>query len=339
MEFSQLTHLAHTTDLDVVGVARVAPTPTWSHYRDWVARGYAGEMAYLTRPDAVQRRADPRHILPEAQSVLVVAASYGRVDLPQRPPLAGRVSRYAGGAEDYHRWLLRRLKALVHRIEEATHPFASRCYVDTGPILERAWAQVAGLGWIGKNTCLIHPRLGSYIFLGVALLGIQLPPPPQPTLPTCGTCTRCMDACPTHAIVAPGLIDARRCLAYLTIEHRGVIPEDLRVTLGHNVFGCDICQDVCPWNRKAVSPNPASAPQLNSILDLPALLTLTAEAFRARFRRTPLWRATCDGLARNSAIVLGNSGNPAARPHLQQAAHHHPSALVREHAVWALAQG
>ncbi len=337
MEYLQLTHLAQLDGLNVVGIVPVGPTPTWMHYQTWLEQGYAGEMAYLTRPDAIARRADPRHVLPEAQSVLIVAASYGRARLPQHQPLTGYVSRYAGGEEDYHRWLLKRLKALVRHIEEVTCPFPSRCYVDTGPILERAWAHTAGLGWIGKNACLIHPDLGSYVFLGVALLGIQLPATPIPTLPTCGTCTRCLDACPTHAIIAPNVIDARRCLAYLTIENRGTIPEELRPALSNCVFGCDVCQTVCPWNRKVLRNTDMHAPK-NSLLDLPARLSLTEDEFRTRFRRTPIWRATRDGLARNAAVVLGNLGDPTARPHLERASQAHPSALVREHALWALDQ-
>lgn len=328
-----------TADLTIaaIGVAQVGFTPTWAIYQDWLARGYAAEMSYLARPDAVTRRADPRNILPETRSVLVVAASYADAPPPELPPLHGRVSRYAWG-EDYHRWLLRDLETLVQRLAEAYGPFPARCYVDTGPILERAWAQAAGLGWVGKNANLIHPRLGSYVFLGVGLLGLDLSPTSPPTLPTCGDCTRCMDACPTQAIVAPGVVDARRCLAYLTIEHRGAIPEALRPALGARVFGCDVCQEVCPWNRHALRAAAMSAPVERASLYLPELLTLSEETFRARFRHSALWRATATGLARNAAVVLGNSGDPAARPYLARAARDYPSALVREHAEWALAQ-
>ena len=294
-------------------------------------------MTYLARPDAVTRRADPRNILPETRSVLVVAASYAGAPHPELPPLHGRVSRYVWGA-DYHHWLLRDLQTLVQRIAEAHGPFPYRCYVDTGPILERAWAQVAGLGWIGKNTNLIHPRLGSYLFLGVALLGVDLEPTPMPHLPNCGDCTRCLDACPTGALVAPGVLDARRCIAYLTIEHRGAIPADLRPLLGDRVFGCDTCQEVCPWNRRPLAAHiDAPAPQ-TATLDLPALLSLSEADFRARFRHTSLWRATWRGLARNAAVVLGNRKEPTTRPALSQAATAHPDALVREHAAWALDQ-
>jgi epoxyqueuosine reductase len=334
---SDLTELALEVGLDLVGVAPVGPTPTWDTYRAWVSEGYAGEMAYLTRPDAIARRADPRRILPEAQSVLVIAASYAGPPPPPLSPLHGRVSRYAWGKEDYHRWLLRRLKALVCRlIEVSGTPFPYRCYVDTGPVLERAWAQAAGLGWIGKNSCLIHPRMGSYLFLGVALLSVALPPTPRPTLPSCGRCTRCMDACPTGAIIAPGVVDARRCLAYLTIEHRGAIPVSLRPAVDTHVFGCDVCQEVCPWNRKPLAMHTRESLPGSASLALPDLLFIDAKTFRTRFRRTPIWRATPEGIARNAAVVLGNLGDPAARPFVVRAASEAESALVREHAAWAL---
>jgi epoxyqueuosine reductase len=333
----ELASLAVDLTITAIGVAQAGPTPTWATYQNWLARGYAADMAYLARPDAVTRRADPRNILPETRTLLVVAASYASAPHPELPPLHGRVSRYAWG-EDYHRWLLRDLETLVQRLAEAHGPFPSRCYVDTGPILERAWAQAAGLGWIGKNTNLIHPRLGSYLFLGVALLSLDLEPTPAPELPWCGDCTRCIDACPTGALVAPGVLDARRCIAYLTVEHRGAIPEDLRPLIGDRVFGCNTCQDVCPWNRKPLAAHADTSAPASATLDLPALLAMTEAEFRARFRNTPLWRATWQGLARNAAVVLGNRKDPAARPILGHAATTHPSALVREHAAWALAQ-
>ncbi len=333
----ELAALAADLTIAAIGTAQVGPTPTWAAYQEWLARGYVADMRYLARPDAVSRRADPRNILPETRSVLVVAASYAGAPPPALSPLHGRVSRYAWG-EDYHRWLLRDLETLVKRLAEAYGPFPARCYVDTGPILERAWARTAGLGWIGKNTNLIHPRLGSYLFLGVALLGIELEPTPVPALPDCGNCTRCLDACPTSALVAPGMLDARRCIAYLTVEHRGTIPEDLRPLLGDRIFGCDSCQDVCPWNRKPLTAHIEAPVSQTATLDLSRLLTMSEADFRACFRHTPLWRATWQGLARNAAVVLGNHKDPAARPALAHAAATHPSALVREHAVWALNQ-
>lgn len=336
MDVEILKTYAHAEALDVVGAVPVGPTVSHEVYRRWLEQGYAGEMArYLGRPDAVARRADPRRILPQTRSVLVVGVSYaGALHLPPQP-LHGRVSRYAWG-EDYHRWLLSRLQALVDRLRDNLGDFPARCYVDTGPILERDWARRAGLGWLGKNTTLIHPRLGSYVFLGVALVGVELPTTPPESLPTCGTCTRCLEACPTGALVAPWELDARRCLAYLTIEHRGAIPKALRPALGTRLFGCDVCQSACPWNREPLQAHVEATPPPEAQLYLPELLTLDAESFRARYRRSPIWRATPQGLARNAAVALGNLGDPAARPYLAEAAKHHSSPLVREHAVWAL---
>ena len=339
MDEGTLKVLADAAGLELVGVAPAGPARTWEAYRGWLAQGYAGAMTYLARPDAVARRADPRRIMPAAKSVIVAAAAYPGAAAPLLPPLHGRVARYAWG-EDYHRWLLRRLTALVQSLTTALGPLEARCYVDTGPLLEREWAMSAGLGWQGKNTCLLHPRLGSYFFLGVILVDRDLLPTPAPNFPTCGSCTRCLEACPTGALVAPGVLDARLCLSYLTIEHRGAIPESLRPLLGERVFGCDLCQEVCPWNRrrKTATPAPSEASTRHATLALPELLREEPEVFRVRFHSTPLWRATPEGLARNAAVVLGNLGDPTAVPALEWAATCHCSPLVREHAAWALAR-
>ncbi len=331
----KLAHLAAEEGLDLVGVAPAEPTPHYAAYLRWVKAGFAGGMSYLSREDALERRADPRHILSEARSVLVVAASYAGAPHPPLPPLHGRVARYAWG-EDYHRWLLKRLKRLVRRLQEAVGDFPCRCYVDTGPILERAWAVRAGLGFVGKNASLIHPHLGSYLFLGVALLGVELPPTPVSAQGGCGRCTHCLDACPTSAIVKPGIVDARRCIAYLTIEHRGSIPVEMRPLIGEWVFGCDRCQEVCPWNRRPLALHAEEKPPPGATLFLPDLLLITEESFRRRFRHSPIWRATPVGLARNAAIVLGNRGDPKALPYLEEAARQHPDSVVREHATWAI---
>ncbi|MEA3310515.1 MAG: tRNA epoxyqueuosine(34) reductase QueG [Chloroflexota bacterium] len=332
----QLSQYALGVGLDLVGVAPAGPAGTWEAYRDWLAQGYAGGLArYLARPDALARRADPRRILPEARSVIVVAASYAGAPLPPLPPLHGRVSRYAWG-EDYHRWLLRRLKMLLQRLAVDKGAFPARAYVDTGPILERDWAREAGLGWLGKHTNLIHPRWGSYLFLGVALVGLDCEPTSRPELPACGSCTRCLDACPSGALMAPGRLDARRCVAYLTIEHRGSIPVELRPALGENLCGCDICQEVCPWNHKPLLAHQGERAPAAATLYLPELLLMKAEEFRARFRQTAIWRATPEGLARNAAVVLGNRGDPAAIPYLEQVVSSPRSDLLREHAAWAI---
>ena len=336
MDHATLQTLAHAHHLDLVGVAPAEESATWGAYRRWLDRGYAGEMRrYLARPYAAASRADPRRILPQTRTVLMVAASYAGPAQGALPPLHGRVSRYAWG-EDYHRWLKQRLESLVEALKAALGPFPSRCYVDTGPVLERDWARRAGLGWFGKNTTLIHPRWGSYLFLGVGLLGVVLEPTPVPQMPDCGSCTRCLEACPTGALVAPGQLDARRCLSYLTIEHRGAIPETLRPQMGTWLFGCDVCQAVCPWNCKPLARHATEPSPSHASLYLPELLLIEPKTFAARFRRTPLWRATPVGIARNAAVVLGNRGDPAALPYLRRAAGAHPSALVREHAAWAL---
>ena len=334
-----LQRAADRAGLTLVGAVPVGPTPTWQDYHAWIERGYAADMHYLSRPDGVYRRKDPRNIMPEAQTALVVAAPYGSGAVPALPSLYGRVSRYAWG-EDYHRWLLRRLKDVVRELtEDIPGAKQARTYVDTGPILERAWAQAAGVGWIGKNTNLIHPTLGSYLFLGTALLDIPVSAPaPDPVRPSCGSCTRCLEACPTGALTAPRVLDARRCLSYLTIENRGPIPEALRPALGDQVFGCDVCQEVCPWNRKSVWAHQDEPAPDQATISLTEALMIDPQTFRERYRHTPIWRATPEGLARNAAVVLGNAGDPGARPHLLKAAEHHPSDMVREHATWALAQ-
>ncbi len=335
LSFKRLSALAATAGLDLVGVAPAGPTPGWERYRHWIEAGYAAGMDYLVHPDAAARRADPRRILPEARTVLVVGASYASDSLLHLRALHGRVSRYAWG-EDYHRWLLRRLRRLVQLIEAEVGTFPRKLYVDTGPVLERAWAQLAGLGWIGKNSTLLHPRWGSTFFLGVGLLGLEIESAPTPSWPSCGSCTRCLEACPTGALVAPGVLDARRCLSYLTIEHRGAIPEGLRSALGDHVFGCDRCQEVCPWNRSATSTHTVLPEASNATLYLPELLSLGTEAFRARFRSSALWRATPEGLARNAAVVLGNLGDSGAIPFLERAAADDARPLVRDHAQSAL---
>lgn len=339
IERKTLQKEANRAGLALAGAVPVGPTPSWEDYRTWIEQGYAADMHYVSRPDAVHRRQDPRHVMPGAQTVLVVAASYARGPHPALPPLHGRVSRYAWG-EDYHRWLLRRLKTLVSKLTEAM-PGAkdSRTYVDTGPVLERAWAQAAGLGWIGKNTNLIHPKLGSYLFLGTAMLDHPVTGSvPTRVRPSCGRCTRCLDACPTGALTAPGVLDARRCLSYLTIENRGPIPEAFRPALGDQVFGCDICQEVCPWNRKSLQTYADEPAPEQATLFLPEALMIDPQTFRTRYRHTSIWRATPEGLARNAAVVLGNLGDPVARPHLIRAVEHHPSEMVREHAAWGLTQ-
>ncbi|RMF33304.1 MAG: tRNA epoxyqueuosine(34) reductase QueG [Chloroflexi bacterium] len=328
---------------DLVGVTPAQPAPHREAYHRWLAQGYHAGMAYMARPDRVARRDDPRRILPEARSIVVVGLNYATLQPPPeqvQDPARGRIARYAWGA-DYHDLMLERLERLAAAIaQDLGHPIRYRAYVDTGPVLERDYAAEAGLGFIGKNTCLIHPRRGSWLFLGELLLDATLPYDRPLTGIGCGTCTRCLSACPTGAFPAPYQLDSRRCISYLTIEHKGSIPRDLRPRMGNWIFGCDLCQEVCPWNRFArptgerafFPPSPERiAPSLLG------LITLDDEAFRHRFRNTPLWRPRRRGLLRNVAVAIGNWGDPAAVPALARALAD-PEPLIREHVAWALGQ-
>lgn len=276
-------------------------------YLDWVAAGMAGRMGYLTDHRS-HIRVDPRLILPSALSVICVGRLYD-------PSGAGSpISRYAHGS-DYHGTMRAGLERFVQRLRDEAGPFEYRICIDTAPLLERSYARLAGLGWIGRNTCLINEQLGSWLFLGEVLTSLSLEAG-TPAPDRCGTCTRCIDACPTDAIVPGGMrtqVDARRCISYLTIELKGDIPEELRRDMGGHVFGCDICQEVCPWNSK-VTPEPAEGDAIEQ------LASLTAEEFRERFRLTPVWRAKYSAFLRNVAVALGNSGETRHVPLLERLA-------------------
>jgi epoxyqueuosine reductase len=257
-------------------------------------------------------------------------------EFPSVERRCGRVSRYAWGA-DYHDVILGKLNQLAEWIQgQVEQRLAYRAYVDTGPLLERELAQQAGLGWIGKNTNLIHPRMGSYFFLGELLLALELEPDAPFANDRCGSCTACLNACPTGALTAPRTLDARRCISYLTVEHREAIPEQTRPLIGDWVFGCDVCQEVCPWNRRFARPTREPAfRSRRATLDLVEVLALDEDAFRSRFRETPVWRARRSGLLRNAAVVLGNLGDPAVIPALERALSD-PEPLVAGHTAWAL---
>ena len=332
--------IAHARELgfDLVGITSAAPPASYAHYLAWLERGFEGGMAYLRRPDAVERRRDPGLILSGVQTIIVVGANYHTQPLAARlrdDPSLGIVSNYAW-AGDYHDLLLPRLDQLALHVGGA-----HRSYVDTGPILERDLAARAGLGFVGKNTNLIHPRLGSWLFLGVLLLTNSLPSAqaePGARQGTCGNCSRCIDACPTGALVEPYLLDAGRCISTLTIEHKGPIPSELRPLIGNRIFGCDICQEVCPWNLRFARPaeEPAfQAPNGTAALPLLDLMALDQEGFRQRFKGSPIQRAKRRGLLRNAAVALGNWGDPRAVPVLARALKDTES-LVRGHAAWAL---
>ena len=344
---ARIATLAAELGFDLAGVVPAGRTPTFDRYRAWLDAGHHGEMGYMARPDAVERRADPRRILPGTESIVVVGLNYHTVALPPHlrdDPSRGVVASYAWGV-DYHDVMVLRLEQLAARVEaESGEPVAHRAYVDTGAILERGWSSRAGLGFIGKNTTLIHPRLGSWLFLGELLLAAPVEPSPLPAVPaptgTCGRCTRCLVACPTAAFPAPGVLDARRCISYLTIELKGPIPRELRPLMGNRIFGCDICQEVCPWNRRFAAPTtePAFWPGPDAIAPpLLDLIALDEEGFRERFKGTPILRARRRGLLRNVAVALGNWGHPAAVPALVRALAD-PEPLVRGHAAWALGQ-
>jgi epoxyqueuosine reductase len=320
---------------DAVAIGPASPPRHGAAFERWLDAGCAGSMDYLerTRSD----RLDPSRLLPGVRAAVAVALSYHTPSDDGEPAPAGRmrVARYAGGT-DYHDVIRPRLDALARFIESAAGPGArSRAAIDTSAVLERDLAARAGLGWFGKNTNLLTPSLGSWFFIGIVLTTAE-PAFDDEMADRCGTCTACLDACPTAAFTAPYVLDARRCISYLTIEHRGEIEEALRPLIGEWGFGCDVCQDVCPWNRKAApAREPAFAPA--DAFSPEALLALDEPAFRERFRHTALWRARRSGLLRNAAIVLGNGGDSASVPALR-AALSDDDPVIRDAAAWALSQ-
>jgi len=321
---------ARALGFPLAGAAPLGALPRRDFLDAWLAAGRAGGMTWLERRSA--ERCDPRLAHPWARSIVVLAHPYRPPPPPDadwRERLTGRVAAYALGA-DYHDRLHELLRALIARLAASFAGARFHAYVDTGPVLEREWAARAGLGWVGKNTLLLHRGMGSYFFLAELFTDLELDPVPLPA-DSCGGCTRCLAGCPTNALESGYAMDPRRCLAYLTIEHRGAIPPLLRPALDNWIFGCDVCQEVCPWNREAADPGPADvlAPAL-----VP-LMALDVAGFRARFRGTAVTRTKRRGLLRNVAVALGNSGNPAAIPALRTAlADVEP--LVRGHAAWAL---
>ncbi|MFZ6026135.1 MAG: tRNA epoxyqueuosine(34) reductase QueG [Chloroflexota bacterium] len=300
---------AHRLGFSLVGITTPDGPHRFGVYERWLAAGRHGEMGYLATERALSCRADPHLILPECESILVLGLPYPASTIQPVKPGHGRVASYAWGL-DYHDIIPPRLQALVEFIQaQVGRPIPNRYYTDTGPLLERELAQRAGLGWIGKNTCLINPEQGSYFFLAEILLGLALPADAPFTADRCGSCTRCLDACPTACILPDRTLDARRCISYLTIENKGPIPPELQPALDGWVFGCDICQQVCPWNRFS---SPTGEPALNprpeqAFPDLLAELQLSPEAFRRKFRGTPIKRAKLRGYLRNVSAVVGHA--------------------------------
>lgn len=330
----RLKEHARELGFELAGIAPACTADGFDSLREWLDRGYSGEMTYMKRH--IEARRHPSSILPDVRSVVMVAMSYKPDTHTSTSRQLARISSYAQGA-DYHGVLRQRLKSLLSWLQEKSPGCRGRAVIDTAPLLERDFARRAGLGWIGKNTMLIHKRLGSFLFLGALLIDVKLAPDAAHEAAHCGTCTACLDACPTEAFVAPGVLDARRCISYLTIELRGSIPESLREPMGDWLFGCDICQDVCPWNRKA-PPGRESLFQSRhdlAALDLNELLGLSEEEFCRRFRGTAMMRPGRMGLLRNAAIVLGNIGGPAALPALEKAAVV-DNPVLQEAAAWAI---
>jgi epoxyqueuosine reductase len=341
MTSADVKRKAEELGFDLCGIAPVAAFAELASLEEWLSRGYAGEMHYLAR--TADRRADIRAVLPSARSVIALGTVYN-VDRPYstecRDGASAVIARYAWG-DDYHTVIEKRMDALLHWMRAEAGPgLDSRAYVDTGPVQERVYAQYAGLGWIGKNTCVINERLGSWIFLSEIICNLPLQPD-APALDQCGTCTMCLDACPTGAIVAPGVLDSTQCLSYLTIELKGPIPAAQREALGHHTYGCDICQEVCPWNltpSTGTSADPAWQPRPG--LDAQPLLDLwhrPDDELRSLLKGSAIKRAGVRRLRRNLAVAIGNSGETSAAAALQKQPD--PTCrdpLVAEHIAWAV---
>lgn len=347
-----LTQQAQTLGFTTIGWTPVADAAALREtFTAWLADGRHGDMLWMARDPA--RRSDPRHLLDTARTLITVTCNYYTPHRKNPDPQRGWISRYAWG-DDYHDVLLPHLRALLDWLRARDPSADGLAYVDTGPVLEKPWAARAGLGWQGKHTNLIDPKRGSWFFLGEIITTIALRPnerseqsslvpasegAERPSPGSCGRCTRCIDVCPTQAITAPYQLDARRCIAYLTIELKGSIPRALRPLLGQHIYGCDLCQDVCPWNRFATpTPEPAFQPRPHTLNPVLAeLMYLTDEQFRQRFRKSPIKRIKRRGLLRNVAVALGNSGHVSALPALIHGLHDHEP-LIRAHAAWALHQ-
>ena len=364
-QISQLTAVikqaAGDAGFELAGICPLRDLPELNHFPEWIAAGHAGEMKYMEARDEAGslKRASLRSAVPWARSVIVCAINYNTAhpySTQVHDPDRGWISRYAWSREDYHQAVMRRLRIVEAKLRDVVtsseyavastekqlagpqpvkDQLQTRCYVDTGPIVERVYAKYAGIGWIGKNTCILNQKLGSWLFLGVILTTLDLmpdlPPPDR-----CGSCTRCIDACPTEALIAPYELDSRRCISYLTIEKRGAIPENLREGMGRHIFGCDICQDVCPWNRKAPA---TAAPEFQAREGLfnPALewlAEISEEEFHEHFRGSPIRRAKRSGLRRNAVIAMGNSGEREFLPLLTKLIDDE-DLVVSESARWA----
>ena len=335
---ARIREQARALGFERAAVASVAPLEAARHYDAWIAAGMHGGMDWLAQSEPIERRADPAKILAGVQSVVCVALCHDPAGQPERDARTGRIARYAAG-DDYHALMKEKLGALATFVEETLPGARALWYSDTGAILERGWAERAGLGWIGKHSGLLSEDLGSWFLLGELLVDRELEADVPVSRERCGTCTRCLDVCPTRAIVAPYRVDARLCISYLTIEHRGVIPRELRASIGDWIFGCDLCQEVCPWNRFAPAARDARL-RARPLADwtLEKFLGLDEPAFASLFAGSPIRRTGRDGFLRNVCVALGNRRDAAAAPALVRALRADPDWLVRAHAAWALGE-
>lgn len=328
---------ARQVGFDLVGIAPAISPAGFPKLQEWLRAGFAGEMKYMPRREAAYEH--PRYVSASVRSVVMLGINY-RTEEPVPPPAnAGRVARYAWGTADYHDLLRDKLKELANELHRQHPGCTTRGVVDTAPLLERDFARLAGLGWFGKNTMLINKQAGSWLLLAALLTDLDLIEDAAHSTSHCGTCTRCLEVCPTDAFAGPHVLDARKCISYLTIELKGPIPTELRTGIGEWMFGCDLCQDVCPWNTKAPTSSAAPfqpQPDLNPA-DCIAILEMTREQFDARFAKTPLERPGYEGLRRNAAIVLGNRGDQASVAPLIKAMNDE-SAVIRGTAAWSLSE-
>lgn len=333
---ASLKEAARSFGFDLVGITPAGSPTTFSRFKEWLDSGHAGEMTYLPRRlDAYDH---PDRVLEGIRNVVMLGMNYAPPR--ERDHQQGlKIARYARGKRDYHDLIRERLKELTRWIKQRTPQAKTRGIVDTAPMLERDFARQAGLGWFGKNTMLINKRIGSYFFLAALLTDLELDPDPVHETSHCGTCTRCLEACPTDAFVAPYVLDARRCISYLTIELKGEIPHELREGMGEWMFGCDICQEVCPWNRKSPPTREPDLLPLEEYQNVTAaeLLKLTEADFQQRFGKTPLARPGREGILRNAAIADGNRGSSSDQEALQNASKDE-SEIIREAAEWGVDQ-
>lgn len=334
---------ANNLGFSLAGITSPRTPDHFTVFESWLAGGRHGSMAYLSRADTLAKRVNPRLLMPGAISILCLAYPYPNAARQRETSvikLRGSVASYAR-LKDYHQWLPKLIDELIHRLEARLgHSIVYSAFTDSAPILERDLAWRAGLGWIGKNGCLIHPDAGSCFFLAEVLLDLDLPQDTPFPVDRCGSCTRCLDACPTQCILPDRTIDAKRCISYLTIEHKGAIPTELRQSLGSCVFGCDVCQSVCPWNGRVLQPDyPEEAIEREALPAQPDLMTelkLSEVLFREKYEQYPVSRARREGYLRNVAIVLGNSRSPSAIAGLAESMTDDPSPVVRATCAWAL---